>query len=47
MWKDTLEVGCGMTSCKSVDPFGKSGTLVVCNYGPPYAIAILGEIFYY
>ena len=38
VWRNTTQVGCGITNCSTGSPFGASfpnWTIVVCNYTPP------------
>lgn len=38
VWRNTSQLGCGITNCSSGSPFGASNpnwTFVVCNYSPP------------
>lgn len=36
VWRDTQQVGCGITTCTTGSPFGSgSWTFVVCDYSPP------------
>lgn len=34
VWRDTVNVGCGVADCANIGGFGP-GTLWVCNYDPP------------